>query len=527
VGGGRDGPSSAKNPWPVPGRLTLTSWHADLGLPTGQRFTARDVFTQETLPSNASGFVANVTGFNATLVLVSIDKSDGHVLKSDDDTVATPPRTLMWDGEALLRARAAVASGGASVAAAAALLRTDAAAAFLVKPLSVTSKNSAPAGGDLHDYVSYASYGWPCTAACNSSLFKNCSRWKRFSGHCNRSTGLPWVVRDGYNDPESAQDRPRLSLMLQSVEALSASAFFFNSTEHAQHAALLLRTWFLNAATFMRPNARFAQSKNPAEKSESGGGIIDFSDGAYPGGGGNYIASISLAHMLDSVALLAWAAPNAWTAADMAGLKRWVSTWLSTYAAVSPGDSDKYAHNNHADFYDTLIATCRYFVGNTSAVRSICNHAPKRVDQVARDGSLPAEDRRTKSESYHAFALTALLDLAWICRTAAPDAPDLFRYATSDGRSLLSAVNWLAPYADGKPWDAGSQIIPFDHYDPGHESFITIYRAAAIGIPEHAARFAGVASKQPNGERSRQVLLRPYNTVHAQHSKLWQEIVVQ
>lgn len=228
------------------------------------------------------------------------------VVKTTDPAARlAPPRTLMWDGEALLHGRAAVASRSASVTAAVALLRKDAAAAFLVKPLSVTSKKAPPAGGDLHDYVSYESYGWPCTAICNVSLFKNCSKWKHSADHCNRSTGLPWQVHDGYNDPESAQDRPRLSLMFQSVEALSASAFFFNNTEHAQHAALLLRTWFLNSDTFMRPNARFAQSKNPEEKSRSGGGIIDFSDGAYPGGGGNYIASISLAHMLDSVAMLA------------------------------------------------------------------------------------------------------------------------------------------------------------------------------------------------------------------------------
>ena len=123
---------------------------------------------------------------------------------------------------------------------------------------------------------------------------------------------------------------------------------------------------------------------------------------------------------------------------------------------------------------------------------------------------MPAEEVRTKSESYHAFALTALLDLAWLCRAAAPGATDLFTYATADGRSLLAALDWLAPYAEGKPWDAGLQIIPFDTYDPGHEAFVTIYRTAAIALPDHAARFASVASKQPAGVNSRQVLLRMY-----------------
>ena len=56
--------------------MTLTTW-ASLGLAAAAAadddaagYTARDVFTQAMLPVNASGFVANVTGFNATLVLV-------------------------------------------------------------------------------------------------------------------------------------------------------------------------------------------------------------------------------------------------------------------------------------------------------------------------------------------------------------------------------------------------------------------------------------------------------------------------
>ena len=77
-----------RNTYPLPptgpsGRLTHTSW-ASLGLPAvggsggdggagssvGVEYTARDVFSQQLLPSDATGFTANVTGYNATLVLV-------------------------------------------------------------------------------------------------------------------------------------------------------------------------------------------------------------------------------------------------------------------------------------------------------------------------------------------------------------------------------------------------------------------------------------------------------------------------
>jgi hypothetical protein len=98
-----DGPDRPGNRWGPIGRLTFTTW-SEIGLTvdTGAdeaggtdtmmgesanaksavatsgadrhtstlRYIARDVFSQKVLPSNFSGFVCNVTGFNATLVLV-------------------------------------------------------------------------------------------------------------------------------------------------------------------------------------------------------------------------------------------------------------------------------------------------------------------------------------------------------------------------------------------------------------------------------------------------------------------------
>jgi hypothetical protein len=51
---------------------TFTSW-ATIGLDadTSILYTARDVFSQQTLSSNSSGFVVKVSRFNATLVLIS------------------------------------------------------------------------------------------------------------------------------------------------------------------------------------------------------------------------------------------------------------------------------------------------------------------------------------------------------------------------------------------------------------------------------------------------------------------------
>ena len=42
----------------------------------GKGYIAKDVFTQEPLFANASGFTANISGYNATLVLVQAANAD-------------------------------------------------------------------------------------------------------------------------------------------------------------------------------------------------------------------------------------------------------------------------------------------------------------------------------------------------------------------------------------------------------------------------------------------------------------------
>ena len=85
-----------------------------------------------------------------------------------------PPRTFLWNGTALLDTLHLSQTPAAPPNLRVALkgLTADAAAAAaLARAPSVMDKPLTPESGDKHDYMSLGSYWWPCTAACNATLF--------------------------------------------------------------------------------------------------------------------------------------------------------------------------------------------------------------------------------------------------------------------------------------------------------------------------------------------------------------------
>jgi DNA-binding MarR family transcriptional regulator len=74
--------------------------------------------------------------------------------------------------------------------------------------------------------------------------------------------GLPYVRRDGERNPESRldSDDERFNAMERAVYALATAYRLSGDERYSQHAAALLRTWFVDPATRMNPNLRFAQA---------------------------------------------------------------------------------------------------------------------------------------------------------------------------------------------------------------------------------------------------------------------------
>jgi hypothetical protein len=133
-----------------------------------------------------------------------------------------------------------------------------------------------------------------------------------------------------------------------------------------------------------------------------------------------------------------------------------MTAWLAAYygwlTTSKHGRDEAAAENNHGSWYDVQVVALALALGRTADAKKILAAAPaKRIArQIEPDGRQPLELERTKSLSYSLFNLEALMLLA---RYGEPVGVDLWTFATAEGRSLRTALRYLAPYADpAKPW---------------------------------------------------------------------------
>jgi hypothetical protein len=331
-----------------------------------------------------------------------------------------PPRTFLVNPAALVSAREAFRGGDKGVLPAVKRLLKDADKTLEVRALSVMDKEQVPPSGDRHDYMSLSRYWWPDSSKPN---------------------GLPYVRRDGVTNPEidRISDHNELSKLIRSVGTLSLGYYFSGDEKYAAHASHLLRAWFLDSATLMHPNLEYAQSV-PGRSEGRGAGIID---------------AHLLPEVIDAVGLLAGSA--SWSSADQRGLEAWFADYLRWLRGSENGRREASAKNNHGTWYDVQVGAVALFVGDSATAVAILRDArSKRIaTQIEPDGSQPAELQRTKSWDYSFFNLTALFRLASLGERAGVD---LWRYETSDGRSIRRSVDWVLPFLAGEQKWSHEQI---------------------------------------------------------------------
>jgi hypothetical protein len=325
------------------------------------------------------------------------------------------PHTFLFAPEALAKHKARWLSDRGHPEPALARLFADAAKALAQPPFSVTEKSVVPPSGDKHDYLSLAPYAWP---------------------NPNRPDGLPYVTRDGRINPErdSIPDHLYFSRIASTTETLGLAYYFTDDERFAAHAALLLRAFFVDAATRMNPNLQFAQGVRGKE----------------PGRAAGLIDTAEIGRLIDGVQLVL---PSTSFAPDLRdGLSAWLRDYLAWLRESDLGRKDGRAPNNQGTWYDVQVAALALATGQAELAEEVLLFGRKRRigREIEIDGSQPEELARTRSWHYCVFNLRAFVELASLGERAGVN---LWRYQTPDGRSIRKAIDWLLPYALGqRPW---------------------------------------------------------------------------
>lgn len=324
---------------------------------------------------------------------------------------ANPPATVVWDGVHLADVRARRDEERPEYKEPLKRLRKNAEISLRRGPYSVMDKKEVAPSGDKHDYLSYARYWWP---------------------NPDTQDGLPYIRRDGRTNEALLQqgDREIIGAMYDDVETLALAGYILDEPRYSDHAALLVRTWFLDPATRMNPHMRFGQAI-PGRTDGRGSGIID---------------TRHFIRVLDAVRLLEES--NSWSDDDSTALTTWMREYLDWLRTNPAGKDEQEGGNNHGTWYDAQTAAIAMYIGDQTLAQEIVEGA-KRA-RVARciepDGSQPEEMARTKSLHYCVFNLSAMSILARIGESVGVD---LWSYETPDGRSIRRGLDFVTPALTG------------------------------------------------------------------------------
>ncbi len=298
--------------------------------------------------------------------------------------------------------------------------------AMKFEPVSVMEKTFNPPSGDKHDYMSLAPYFWPDPSKPN---------------------GLPYMRKDGETNPEVKEykDKEYMPKLCEYVHLLGLAYYFSGENMYAEHAAELLRVWFLNPETKMNPNLNYAQAVK---------GVND-------GRGAGLIDTRHFIKVIDAVGLIKGS--KSWKEADQSGMKKWFADFLNWMQTSKKGMDEMKTKNNHGAWYDAQRLSMALFIDSTDLAKKIAINAADRLDrQLDEKGFFPAEMERTISLHYTSFVMNAFFTIAHMSEKTGFD---FWNYTTPSGKSLKKAFDVVKPYlVKNKEWE-GQQIKEFGFED--------------------------------------------------------------
>ncbi len=296
-------------------------------------------------------------------------------------------------------------------------------------PVSVMEKTGLPPSGDKHDYMSLAPYHWPDPS---------------------KPDGLPYIRKDGQTNPEVKEypDKDNMPKLCEYVYMLGLAYYFSEENQYAEHAAKLVRVWFLDTATRMNPNLNFGQAIKGINEGR-GAGLID---------------TRHWVKLIDGISLIKDS--KYWKKEDQKGIKKWFADFLHWMQTSKIGTDELKAKNNHGAWYDAQRLSIALFIDSTDLAKKIVLNAANRLDyQVDEKGFFPAEMERTISLHYTCFVMDAFF---LISNMAEKVKVDFWNMTTPSGKSLKKCFEVLKPYLiKEKEWK-GEQIKEFD-FEEGYD----------------------------------------------------------
>lgn len=285
-------------------------------------------------------------------------------------------------------------------------------------PYSVTHKKYRHPGGDQHDFLAYGAYYWP---------------------NPETKDGLPWVVRDGFPNPDAEMDWKEFNPMARE-SWLSALAYYFTGNEdYARHSAFLLRTWFIDEKTRMNPRVEYGKV------------IPGVMEGGYAVAGFGY----GFRQVYDAAGILE--SSVSWSKADREAFQGWTRDFLKWSETSSPGKMEYYSKSNHSTFYHLIAAIQAMYVGDDEKARAtIKNYIYERIPAHFKpDGTQPFEMVRANNFDYHRCNLEAAVDIAALAEHYTDRYPDIdaWGFTTKEGAGLRRSLEFLVSYLTGeKEW---------------------------------------------------------------------------
>ena len=270
--------------------------------------------------------------------------------------------------------------------------------------------------------------------------------------------------------------------MSQGAQVLGLAYYFTGEPKYADRAALLLRAWFLDPATRMNPNVRYAQFRPGSDDAPVQYGVLE---------------TTRLLRAVDADGLIAGS--PAWTDADHEAMRAWFSDYADYLQTSDQGRAERGSENNHGTWYAAQVAGYLLYLGRDDEAKAfIAERSRHFIDEhFAADGSQPLELDRTRPLHYSRYNLYGMMQLA---RLGDRVGVDLWTYRNPEGATIRTALDWLVPkFLDRQGSglkDITPELKPSDLYIPLRLA------ADAYHEPAYEARIAELGGVEPQEDRT-------------------------